>query len=51
MAVAYFTVHFPRGFFPIQNGGELAVLYCFIFLYIFTAGPGAFSIDGMRGKR
>lgn len=51
MAVAYFHTHFPRGYFPIQNGGELAVLYCFIFLYFVAAGPGAFSLDGMRGRR
>ena len=45
-AVAYWMVHAPQNFFPINNGGELAVLYCFVFLYIFVAGPGAFSIDG-----
>ena len=45
MAVAYFMAHAPRGFWPIANGGELAVLYCFIFLYLFTAGPGPWSID------
>jgi len=44
MAVAYFTVHFPRGFWPIQNGGELAVLYCWIFLYIAAKGSGVWSI-------
>lgn len=38
MAVAYFTRHLPRGFWPIQNGGELAVLYCFLFLYIAAHG-------------
>jgi putative oxidoreductase len=38
MAVAYFQAHAPRGFWPIQNGGELAVLYCFVFLYISTRG-------------
>lgn len=51
MAVAYFRVHFPRGFFPIQNGGELAVLYCFIFLYLFTAGPGPLSVDRWFRKK
>jgi putative oxidoreductase len=51
MAVAYFRQHLPGGFFPIKNGGELAVLYCFIYLYFVTAGPGAFSLDGLRGKR
>src|SRR5690349_14841493 len=47
MAVAYFMVHAPRGLWPIINGGELAVLYCFIFLYLFAAGPGAFSLDSV----
>jgi putative oxidoreductase len=45
MAVAYFMSHAPRGFWPIANGGELSALYCFIFLYLFTAGPGPWSID------
>ncbi|HEX4227486.1 MAG TPA: DoxX family protein [Bryobacteraceae bacterium] len=45
MAFAYVTVHSPRGPFPIHNGGELAVLYCFIFLYLSVAGPGPISID------
>jgi putative oxidoreductase len=44
MAVAYFTAHLPRGFWPIMNGGELAVLYCFIFLYIACRGAGRFTI-------
>ncbi len=48
MAVAYFTAHLPHGFFPILNHGESAVLFCFIFLYLVFAGPGAFSIDGIR---
>lgn len=51
MAVAYFMVHFPRGWFPIQNGGELAVLYCFIFLYLFTAGAGSASLDHWLRKK
>ena len=51
MAVAYFRVHFHRGFWPIRNGGELAVLYCFIFLYLFTAGPGPWSLDKLFRKR
>ena len=51
MAVAYFTMHFPRGFFPIRNGGELAVLYCFIYLYLFFAGPGPWSADGILRKK
>ena len=45
MAAAYFMAHFPRGFWPIQNGGELAVLYCFVFLYIASRGVGVWSID------
>lgn len=40
MAFAYFTQHFPRGFWPIQNGGEIVVLYCFLFLYIAANGAG-----------
>jgi len=41
MAIAYFLVHAPRGFFPLVNGGELAVLYCFVFLFLSVAGGGA----------
>jgi putative oxidoreductase len=48
MAVAYFVSHQPRGFWPIQNGGELAVLYCFAFLYIATRGAGIWSVDAAR---
>ena len=48
MAVAYFQSHAPRGFWPIQNGGELAVLYCFIFLYFAAVGSGKLSIDSVR---
>ena len=51
MAVAYFRAHAPRGLFPIQNEGELAVLYCFLFLYIASRGPGVWSVDAARGKR
>ena len=50
-AVAYFLVHAPNSFFPIVNGGELAALYCFVFLYFVAAGPGAFSIDGARERK
>jgi putative oxidoreductase len=50
MAVAYFMVHFPQGFYPAQNGGEPALLYCFIFLFLACAGPGAWSVDGLRKK-
>ena len=49
-AVAYFVAHSPRGFFPILNGGELAVLYCFAFLYLAAAGPGPWSLDAQRGR-
>lgn len=45
MAVAYWMFHAPSGFYPILNQGELAILYCFVFLYIAAAGPGAFSLD------
>jgi putative oxidoreductase len=45
MAVAFFLAHFPRSFFPAVNGGDAAVLYCFVFLYIFFAGGGAWSVD------
>ena len=51
MAVAYFYAHFPQGFFPILNGGELAALYCFVFLYIVAAGGGAWSVDRLRARQ
>ena len=51
MAVAYFMVHQPKGVFPIANGGELAVLYSFVFLAIAAAGGGSFSLDRMAFKR
>jgi putative oxidoreductase len=50
MAVAYFKMHFPGGFWPIMNRGELAVVYCFFFLYLAVRGGGAVSVDGARGK-
>ena len=50
MAVAYFMAHFPQGFFPAANGGEAAMLYCFIFLYLAAAGGGVWSVDAARGK-
>jgi putative oxidoreductase len=50
MAVAYFMAHAPQGLLPIINQGEAAVLYCFIFFYLFVVGAGAFSIDAARGK-
>ena len=49
-AVAYFMAHAPQGFFPILNRGELAVLYCFVFLYLAAAGPGPWSLDAMRKR-
>ncbi|MGU4174445.1 DoxX family protein, partial [Pseudomonas aeruginosa] len=48
MAVAYFMAHAPSNFFPALNGGDAAILFCFIFLYLFVAGPGAFSVDERR---
>jgi len=51
MAVAYWMVHFPKGFYPAQNGGEPALLFCFIFLYLACAGGGAWSLDAMVRKR
>jgi putative oxidoreductase len=51
MAAAYFMAHFPRSIYPINNGGDAAVLYCFVFLYIAAAGAGPFSLDAMRRRR
>jgi putative oxidoreductase len=51
MAFAYFLSHAPRGFFPILNGGDGAILYCFIFLYFAFAGPGPWSLDAMWRRR
>ena len=48
MAVAYFAGHFPAGSWPIQNDGELPVLYCFVFLYMATRGSGMWSVDSAR---
>ncbi len=45
MAVAYFMAHWPKNLFPILNGGDAAILYCFIFLLFFVAGPGRWSVD------
>jgi putative oxidoreductase len=56
MAVAYWMFHFgsgmamPYGWTPAVNGGDAAILYCFVFLYFVAAGPGAFSADGMRTR-
>jgi putative oxidoreductase len=49
MAFAYFIVHNPRSHFPIQNGGEITVALCFVFLYIATHGAGPISLDRLRG--
>ena len=51
MAVAYFYAHAPRGFFPTLNGGQLAILFCFVFLYFFVAGGGVWSVDEQRSNR
>lgn len=50
MAVAYFYAHAPRSFYPAVNGGEPTILFCFIFLYICLAGPGRWSLDGLRRR-
>jgi putative oxidoreductase len=50
MAVAYFQAHAPRGFWPVANGGELAALYCFLFLYFAATGAGRWSLDGGRSR-
>jgi putative oxidoreductase len=47
MAVAYFMAHAPQNFFPVNNRGDAAILYCFIFLYFVAAGPGPWSLDAM----
>ena len=47
MAFGYFMVHAPRAFMPIENGGDLAILFCFVFLYLVFAGPGRWSADAM----
>ena len=50
MAAAYFIDHFPHGFRPIQNNGEEAVFYCFVFLHMATWGWGLWSVDGEKEK-
>ena len=50
MAVAYFMAHGPRSFFPLLNGGELAIVYCFVFLYFSVAGGGEWSLDRVRAS-
>jgi putative oxidoreductase len=51
MAVAFFVAHFPRSFFPVLNGGDAAVLFCFVFLYLFFAGAGPWSVDAMMKRK
>jgi putative oxidoreductase len=50
MAFAYFLAHAPQSFFPVVNGGDAAILYCFFFLYLVFAGPGPWSIDAQRSR-
>jgi putative oxidoreductase len=50
MAIAYWTVHAPHSFYPAVNGGDAAILFCFVFLYAAAAGAGAFSLDGLLRK-
>lgn len=45
MAVAYFMAHAPQSFFPVNNMGDAAILFCFVFLYLVAAGPGAWALD------
>jgi putative oxidoreductase len=49
--VAYFMAHAPGGFWPLQNKGELAVLYCFVFLFFSVAGGGEWSLDRLLRRR
>jgi putative oxidoreductase len=51
MAVAYFMMHSPKGFFPVLNQGELAALYAFLFLYLVFAGGGAWSLDALMARK
>ena len=51
MAVAFFMAHFPKNWMPILNGGDLAVLFCFTFLYLCVAGPGPWSVDALLNQR
>ena len=50
MAIGYWMMHFPQGFWPLQNKGEAAILFCFVFLYLAAAGAGAWSIDQARTR-
>jgi putative oxidoreductase len=51
MAVAYWMAHFPSSFWPALNQGELAIMFCFVFLYLVFAGPGAWAVDNAMGGR
>jgi putative oxidoreductase len=51
MAIGYFLVHAPRGFYPYLNHGELAIMYCFVFLYFVFAGAGPLSLDALLWRR
>jgi putative oxidoreductase len=48
MAVAYFMAHFPKSFFPALNGGDAAILFCFVFMFLFFAGPGLLALDNRK---
>jgi putative oxidoreductase len=51
MAYAYWAVHAAQGPYPVNNGGDAAILYCFVFFYLIFAGPGPWSVDAMRRRR
>jgi len=51
MAFAYFLAHAPKGFYPVLNGGELSIIYCFVFLYLAAAGGGPWSLDAWVRRR
>ena len=51
MAFAYWIGHAPRSFFPVLNGGDAAILYCFVFLYLAFAGAGPWSLDSLRSEK
>jgi putative oxidoreductase len=51
MAFAYFMAHAPKGFWPLLNGGELAIVYCWFFLYVAAQGPGAWALDSQMASR